>query len=113
VDNTCSKNKNNNVSGSVGQSQEKGYPKIFVFIEDITQKEQYFNCRFVKVYIKAFIVMILSKIFLVTRSLFLAYQTGVSVTFIHAGNFIWHGGFQISRVLYNGTIKMTSFYRYE
>jgi hypothetical protein len=47
------------------------------------------------------------------RKTFLAYQTGVSVSFTHAGNFIWHGGFQMSRVLYNGTIKTTSFYRYE
>jgi hypothetical protein len=39
---------------------------------------------------------------------FLAYQTGVSVSLIHAGNFIWHGGFQMSRVLYNGTVRMTS-----
>jgi hypothetical protein len=44
---------------------------------------------------------------------FLAYQSGVSVSLTHAGNFIWHGGFQMSRVLYNGTVRMTSFDRYE
>jgi hypothetical protein len=30
-----------------------------------------------------------------TETLILAYQTDVSVSFTHAGNFIWDGGFQI------------------
>jgi hypothetical protein len=35
------------------------------------------------------------------RKSFLAKQTGVSVSFTHAGNFIWHGGCQMNRVPYN------------
>jgi hypothetical protein len=35
---------------------------------------------------------------------FLAYRTGVSVSFTHAGNFIWHGGCQMSRVPNNNVI---------
>jgi hypothetical protein len=40
---------------------------------------------------------------------FLHIKTGVSVRFTHAGNFIWHGGCQMSRMLYSGTLGWCNF----
>jgi hypothetical protein len=40
-------------------------------------------------------------------NLFLVYQTGISVSLAHSGNFIWHGGYQISCMLYNGMLRLT------